>query len=80
METWDEKFMSPVCSAWFKNQELAPEYTTFSELSLSRGALMNQSKLAACAPVFNPIDSLNTSESFYGTICADSSPIKDIGK
>ena len=19
METWDEKFMSPVCSAWFKN-------------------------------------------------------------
>ena len=41
---------------------------------------MDNSVVAVCAPVFKYSDSESADEMFFGTVCSDSSPIKDVGK
>ena len=51
---WDDKFLSPVCSDWFIDQESTPQHTVVSNSHISAATLEDRSSLslASCSPIF----------------------------
>ena len=64
---WDEKWYSPVCRDWFKDQRAAPTQGTLSDLYIYTEGQLG---LTQCAPIIQQ-ESQSSDSNFIGALCLD---------
>ena len=73
-KNWDNKWYSPLCRPWYKNQRENQKQNTMSDLYTFANA--ERLGITPCAPIFNE-DSVKKdgdSSDFYGALCIDINP------